>query len=426
MERSPHHVSTADGVRISFDLYREVGRDAVVVICPGFFQSKETPTFQRLASTLSSDCDVVCMDFRGHGRSSGSFAFSAYEQSDLNAVLDWVRERYTRVGIVGFSLGAATAINVASRRNGIHTLIAVSAPSTFEGIEFKFWTPEAIKTGIHGLEPGAGFRPGNLWARKERPIDNIKTIAPVPILLIHGTHDQTILCRHSELLHQAAGEPKRLILIKGGGHAEELFRQKPEQFLAPVQEWLRATLRISGATDPAGAQHEEGWFEVRQGRSLYYQRWTRPGNDLPLVIVHGGGEHSGRYSGAAKRFVEEGYAVYAFDLPGHGRSPGKRGHIQHFEDYLESVRQFIGQVVGKQDPKKPILVGHSLGGLIATFYAVTHPKTIQGAVLSSPIWGLSVRIPLWKRVVGRLLSPLCPSLTMERPRIEWDMGGDGA
>ncbi len=241
MERLPHQVATADGIQISFDLYQEAGRDAVIVICPGFFQSKETPTFQRLASTLSSDYDVVCMDFRGHGRSSGNFAFSAYEQADLDAVLDWVRERYTRIGILGFSLGAATAINVASHRNGIHTLITVSAPSVFEEIEFKFWTPEAIKTGIRGLELGAGFRPGNLWAKKERPIDNIKRITPVPILLMHGTHDPIVSHHHSERLYQEAGEPKRLILIEGGGHAEELFRRLPDQFLPPIQEWLKMT-----------------------------------------------------------------------------------------------------------------------------------------------------------------------------------------
>ena len=421
MERSTHHVLTSDRIRIAFDLYQRSRRDEVLIICPGFFQSKETPTFQRLANVLVGSCDVVCMDFRGHGRSDGLFSFSAYEQADLNAVLDWVCERYTRIGLLGFSLGAATAINVASHRNGIRSLVTVSAPSTFEEIEFKFWTPEAIKTGIRGLEPGAGFRPGNLWAKKERPIDNIQRLAPIPILLIHGTNDQTVLHRHSERLHQAAGEPKRLILIDGGGHAEELFRQRPEQFLPPLQEWLRATLLNSGATDSAMVRHEEGWFELRKGRSLYYQQWTRPGNDLPLVIVHGGGEHSGRYAETAKRFVEDGCAVYAFDLPGHGRSPGKRGHIQRFEHYLESIRKFIDQVVRSQHLQKPILVGHSLGGLITTFYAVQHPETIQGMVLSSPIWGLNFQVPLWKRAVGHILSPLWPSFTMERPQVKGDV-----
>ena len=420
MERSQHQVLTADGIQISFDLYQEAGRDAVIVICPGFFQSKETPTFQRLASTLSSDCDVVCLDFRGHGRSSGSFAFSAYEQADLNAVLDWVRERYARIGIMGFSLGAATAINVASHRNGIRTLITVSAPGTFEGIEFKFWTPEAIKTGIRGLEQGAGFRPGNLWAKKERPIDNIKSVAPVPILLIHGTNDQTVLHRHSERLHQAAGEPKRLILIEGGGHAEELFRRCPEEFLPPIREWLKMTLLGQSAVQ-GDIQRADGYFEVRKGLALYYQRWAKAITGIPVVIIHGGGEHSGRYVETSQRLARENYAVYAFDLPGHGRSPGTRGHIRCFEDYIHTVRRFMDTVVERRHSQKPIMIGHSLGGLISTFHAIEYPDTLRCLVLSSPTWGLNVRIPLWKRIIGRLLSPLWPSLTMERPRIEGDV-----
>ena len=157
--RSSFQVSAVDNVRISFDLYRKPGRDAVVIICPGFFQSKETPTFQRLSQALAKECDAICMDFRGHGKSGGLFTFSAWESADLEAVLDWAEKRYRRIGILGFSLGAATTINLASHRKDITTLIAVSAPSAFEDIEFQFWTPEAIKTGIAGLEPGAGCRP---------------------------------------------------------------------------------------------------------------------------------------------------------------------------------------------------------------------------------------------------------------------------
>ena len=242
MERSLHEVSAADGVRISFELYRELGGDALLIICPGFFQSKETPTFRRLAAILSRDCDTACMDFRGHGRSSGGFTFSAREQQDLNAVLDWAGQRYARIGLMGFSLGAATSINVASRRKGIRGLVAVSVPTAFEKIEFRFWTPQAIRTGLRGMERGAGFRPGNPLSKKERPIDRVKKIAPVPFLFIHGTADRTVLHRHSEHLYRAAGEPKKLVLIKGGGHAEELFRREPQRFLPPVRDWLRETL----------------------------------------------------------------------------------------------------------------------------------------------------------------------------------------
>lgn len=417
MECSQHLVSTADGVQISFDLYQGIGRKAVVVICPGFFQSKETPTFKRLSGILAEEWDVICMDFRGHGHSRGLFTFSACETKDLEAVLEWARERYSHIGILGFSLGAATAINVASQKKSIQALIAVSAPSTFEDIEFKFWTPEAIQTGIAGLEPGAGCRPGNLWLKKARPVEHIRSLSPTPVLFIHGTKDRTVLHQHSERLYQAAGEPKRLVLIPEGRHAEELFREKPEQFLPLIQEWLRMSLSVSSTVDSEGVRHEEGYFEAGQKNFLYYQGWLGSSTHTPLVIVHGAGEYSGRYTETAKRFVQEGYAVYAFDLPGHGHSPGKRGHIRRFEEYLTCVEAFVRKVTQEHAGDQPILLGHSLGGLIATFYAIAYPETIRCLVLSSPLWGLSVRVPLWKHLCACCLSPFWPSLTMERPRV---------
>ena len=242
MRRVVKEVTTRDGIRISFAWYRSPGCKAVVIICPGFFQSKETATFKRLATTLSALCDVVCMDFRGHGRSTGRFTFSAREQADLGAVIHSLGDRYERIGLIGFSLGAATAINFASHQDGIRTLIAVSAPSAFEAIEFKFWTPGAIRTGIRGLKPGAGCRPSSPWLKKERPVENIRRMSAIPVHLIHGTGDQTISYHHSERLYQAAKQPKRLILIKGGGHAEELFQRSPEQFVPPIETWLKIRL----------------------------------------------------------------------------------------------------------------------------------------------------------------------------------------
>ena len=163
-------------------------------------------------------------------------------------------------------------------------------------------------------------------------------------------------------------------------------------------------------------RHEEGRFESPKGSSLYWQRWAGPGLRIPLVILHGGGEHSGRYAATAARLAREGYSVHAFDLPGHGRSPGKRGHVSSFDVYVEALRRFIAQVAADQGGRKPILIGHSLGGLVATLYAIRHPETIRCLALSSPLWGLSVPVPAWQRLLARLLSPLWPSLTLERPR----------
>ncbi len=415
-----HEVKTRDNVAISLDLYSHGSRDRVLVICPGFFQSKDTPTFQRLANLLAASCDVISMDFRGHGRSGGLFTFSACEQADLAAVLRWAQERYAHVGVLGFSLGAATVINLASHQNGIRSVIAVSAPAAFEEIEMKFWTPQAIETGIRGLEPGAGCRPGNLLLKKERPIESIRNLASVPVLFIHGTQDVIVSHHHSERLYQAVQGPKQLILIEDGGHAEELFRCRPEEFLPPIHAWLKTTL-LEATPILSRADHADGYFKACHGLSLYYQRWVAPEARAPIVIVHGAGEHSGRYAETGRRLNQAGYAVYALDLPGHGRSSGTRGHIRCFGDYIQSIQQFTDQVVTRHHTQKPILIGHSLGGLIATFYAAEHLHATECLVLSSPIWGLNVRIPLWKRTTAQLLSPLWPSLTMERPHITGDV-----
>jgi len=238
-DRQTHTVTTTDGVAISVDQYRAGHRDTAVIICPGFFQSKDTRTFQRMSEALASTQDVLAMDFRGHGRSGGFYTFSAREGADLEAVLRFAEERYQRLGVLGFSLGAAIAINTISRRQGrVQSLIAVSGPSSFEEIEFKFWTPEAMRTGMQGLEPGAGCRPGNLWLEKERPIDTVRRRGSLPLLLVHGTNDVIIGVEHSRRLFAAAPEPKQLEIIEGGSHAEALFRDDPQGFLRLVEAWF--------------------------------------------------------------------------------------------------------------------------------------------------------------------------------------------
>ena len=241
MDRTTHTIRVTPAVRIAFDLYRTPERDAVLVICHGFFQSREAAAFRGLSGALAEHQDVICMDFRGHGASSGLFTFSAEEGADLSAVLDWARTRYRRIQVMGFSLGGAIAINTISQhRDGVEGLIAVSAPAAFEDIEFQFWTPEAIQTGLKGLGPGVGCRPGSPFLKKQRPEDRIVRLVGLPLLFIHGTKDVIVGVRHSRRLFDAAKEPKRLEIVEGGSHAEALFRDDPDGFLGLVVPWQRA------------------------------------------------------------------------------------------------------------------------------------------------------------------------------------------
>jgi pimeloyl-ACP methyl ester carboxylesterase len=247
MECDLLNVATADGERIACAHRHAPGRDTALAVCHGFFKSKETATFRRLSDSLARMHDVVTMDFRGHGRSTGRYTFSAREGADLEAVLAWMRPRYRHIGVLAFSLGAAIAINTLARqREGVRSLIAVSAPAAFEEIEFKWWTPEAIRRGIRGLRPGAGCRPGNLWLNKKRPVDSIVGLS-LPVLFVHGTRDMIVDARHSRRLFAAAYEPKRLEIVQGGSHAEALFQDDPEGFVQLVERWWSETLPGRGS-----------------------------------------------------------------------------------------------------------------------------------------------------------------------------------
>ena len=235
-------VITQSGVRISIR-HKKTSKESAVVIAHGFFQSKETSTFKKIENDLSDYFDVISMDFRGHGKSAGFYSFSALEKEDLKAVLDYAHELYRKVGVLGFSYGGSIAIIEQAEFKNIDSLICVSSPMASEDIEFKWWTPNAIRLGIRGLEWGAGVRPGNPYINKIRPINVVKKISPMPVFFIHGDQDPTVSHQHSQKLYEAAKEPKKLKIFKKGSHAEDVYRKCPVDFIKAVKEWFDDTLK---------------------------------------------------------------------------------------------------------------------------------------------------------------------------------------
>jgi alpha-beta hydrolase superfamily lysophospholipase len=131
-------------------------------------------------------------------------------------------------------------------------------------------------------------------------------------------------------------------------------------------------------------QVEEYFWKLTRGVSLYGKSWT-PDNPVRAVIImiHGIGEHSGCYAQWAEKFVNKSYGFFAFDLRGHGRSSGKRGHAS-IKD-MESDLKWVIKTVRRKYPKIPvILYGHSMGGQIALSYAIDKRVKVQGIVASSP------------------------------------------
>ena len=146
------------------------------------------------------------------------------------------------------------------------------------------------------------------------------------------------------------------------------------------------------------------------GRSIHVRRWeTDKERKGILIIVHGLGEHGGRYGETASLLNELGVTVVAGDLRGHGRSEGKRGHIMNFGEFTEDVHMLVNEF---GDGERIFLLGHSMGGLISFRYACDHPEHLSGLILSSPLLGLRLEPPPWKEILGRIVSRLVPAFSM--------------
>jgi len=146
--------------------------------------------------------------------------------------------------------------------------------------------------------------------------------------------------------------------------------------------------------------------------TLWGQYWRPQVPRAVLLIVHGFGEHSGRYAYLLPSLTTAGYAVYALDHRGHGRSPGKRGHIDRFDEYLDDVAA-LSAFAQAASPNLPVaLLGHSLGGLIALIYAIRNPSGLTGVVASAPLLTKPNISPLLL-TVAQLLSRVAPNFALD-------------
>ena len=126
-----------------------------------------------------------------------------------------------------------------------------------------------------------------------------------------------------------------------------------------------------------------------------------------VVIAHGAGEHSGRYAHVAQRLVDEGYAVYAIEHRGHGRSQGPRALIDRIDNAVADLDKLVA-IAADAHPGAPVfLLGHSMGGTIAVSYALAHQQRLAGLVLSGPLAALEA-VPAPMRLTAATLSALAP------------------
>ena len=151
----------------------------------------------------------------------------------------------------------------------------------------------------------------------------------------------------------------------------------------------------------------QGTLAGSRGAKLAYQTWIPDEPKGSVVLVHGMGEYMGRYNHVAQFFASQGLAVYGQDHRGHGRSEGVRCYVDRFDDYVEDLRPLVA-MAGEHG--QPIVIGHSMGGLIAYRYALQYPETLKALVLSSPMLSMQALSKAGNRLLARVLTRVWPTL----------------
>jgi len=156
--------------------------------------------------------------------------------------------------------------------------------------------------------------------------------------------------------------------------------------------------------------HEEAFLDV-DGARLWTEDDVPSGARAHVLVVHGYADHLGRYRAFRDALLAEGLGVHTYDQRGHGKSPGPRGHVRRFSDYLDDFDKCLARMRAQGGNTRAFVVAHSHGGLEA-LAALQRRATplVDGLVLSSPYLALAFAPPAWKAGLARALEGIFPSL----------------
>ena len=146
---------------------------------------------------------------------------------------------------------------------------------------------------------------------------------------------------------------------------------------------------------------------------LYFQGWE-PEASLRAVVclVHGLGEHTGRYAHVAAALNEAGYAVLGFDLRGHGKSEGLRGHTPSYDTLMDDIGRLLDAAAQRYPGKSQFIYGHSLGGNLVLNYALRRKPRLAGVVSTSPAIRMTKPLPGTQLATAKVMNKLQPTIQM--------------
>lgn len=152
----------------------------------------------------------------------------------------------------------------------------------------------------------------------------------------------------------------------------------------------------------------------RVGHRQLRRQWTPSGVPKAVILlIHGIAEHSGRYERVGAQLAAAGFGVVAIDQRGHGRTEGRKGHVDKFTEFHDDVEDQLAELRTVGVPV--VLLGHSMGGLVSTSYAISDRPQPDLLVLSGP--ALGVGIPKWQIFAAQKLSQLAPTF---HPKVPFD------
>lgn len=149
------------------------------------------------------------------------------------------------------------------------------------------------------------------------------------------------------------------------------------------------------------------------GLTMYSKGWTPEGEPKAVIcLIHGLGEHIGRYDHVGAAFVEAGYALLGFDHRGHGKSGGARGHTPSAEAYYKDMDAILAEAAKRYPSAPRFIYGHSLGGFLSLAYALNRKPAVRGMIISSPGLMTALHEQKVKVTLAKILGAIAPTITL--------------
>lgn len=161
----------------------------------------------------------------------------------------------------------------------------------------------------------------------------------------------------------------------------------------------------------------ESEFEGVKGLKIYYQAWLPESLKAVVQIAHGFAEHSGRYLNVVNELVPLGYAVYANDHRGHGKSEGNINFVDNLDQYIED-QKLLYDIIKEKHPNLPIfLLGHSMGSLIAIYFTKKYEDLLNGLILSGAGTSAGGEVSGFLKFMAKFFSKIAPHMKID-PKID--------